>query len=106
MRRLAAHEMLVVTPAIANLIRENKIFRIPSSIQTGAKHGMILLDDSLFIHWKERRISKEHAMEKCNKPDELEARIARAEAAMLSGISKKKRTSGTSRDEWRMKSGE
>ena len=32
--------MLVVTPAIANLIRENKTFRINSAIQTGAKHGM------------------------------------------------------------------
>ena len=35
--RVAAHEMLVVTPAIANLIRENKTFRINSAIQTGAK---------------------------------------------------------------------
>ncbi len=35
----AAYEMLVVTPAIGNLIRENKTFRITSAIQTGAKHG-------------------------------------------------------------------
>ena len=39
---VAAYEMLVVTPAIANLIRENKTYRIDSSIQTGRKHGMIL----------------------------------------------------------------
>ena len=39
--------MLVVTPAIANLIREGKTFRINSSIQTGRKFGMMLLDDSL-----------------------------------------------------------
>ena len=45
--RVAAYEMLVVTPAIANLIRENKTFRINSAIQTGAKHGMLLLDDPL-----------------------------------------------------------
>jgi len=43
--RIAAYEMLVVTPAIANLIRENKTFRINSAIQTGHKLGMQLLDD-------------------------------------------------------------
>ncbi len=51
--RVAAYEMLVVTPAIGNLIRENKTFRITSAIQTGAKYGMILLDDSLFKLWRE-----------------------------------------------------
>jgi twitching motility protein PilT len=81
--RVAAHEMLVVTPAIANLIRENKIFRITSSIQTGAKYGMQLLDDSLFRHWKDRKISKEDAMGKCNRPDDLANRISRAEAGLL-----------------------
>ena len=38
--RVAAYEFLVVTPAIANLIRENKTYRIDSSIQTGKKLGM------------------------------------------------------------------
>ena len=50
--RVAAYEMLVVTPAIANLIRENKTFRITSSIQTGQKQGMQLLDDHLFKLWQ------------------------------------------------------
>jgi twitching motility protein PilT len=81
--RVAAHEMLVVTPAIANLIRENKIFRITSSIQTGAKYGMQLLDDSLFRHWKDRKVSKEDALGKCNRPDDLNNRITRAEAGLL-----------------------
>src|SRR5207244_4226800 len=49
---VAAYEMMVVTPAIANLIRENKTYRIDSSIQTGKKEGMFLLDDSLFRLWK------------------------------------------------------
>src|SRR5208283_5166687 len=39
---VAAYEMLVMTPAIANLIREAKTYRIDSSIQTGAKDGMFL----------------------------------------------------------------
>ena len=46
---VAAFEFMVVTSAIANLIRENKVFRIPSSIQTGKKLGMQLLDDHLFM---------------------------------------------------------
>jgi twitching motility protein PilT len=81
--RTAAHEMLVVTPAIANLIRENKIFRITSSIQTGAKYGMQLLDDCLFRLWKDKVCSKEDVLGKCNRADDLAARIARAEKGLL-----------------------
>ena len=43
---VAAYEMMVVTPAIQNLIRENKTYRIDSSIQTGRKDGMFLLDEA------------------------------------------------------------
>ena len=50
---IAAYEMMVVTPAIQNLIRENKTYRIDSRIQTGRKHGMFLLDESLFRLWKD-----------------------------------------------------
>ncbi|MBX7168242.1 MAG: type IV pilus twitching motility protein PilT [Pirellulales bacterium] len=81
--RVAAHEMLVVTPAIANLIRENKTFRITSSIQTGAKYGMQLLDDALFRLWKSGTCSKEDCMFRCNRPDDLAARIARAERGLF-----------------------
>src|SRR5438105_3121065 len=45
---VAGYEMMVVTPAIQNLIRENKTYRIDSSIQTGRKDGMFLLDEHLF----------------------------------------------------------
>ena len=81
--RIAAHEMLVVTPAIANLIRENKTFRINSSIQTGAKFGMQLLDDHMFSLWREGLVSKEEVMIKANKADDLATRIARAERGMF-----------------------
>jgi len=81
--RVAAHEMLVVTPAIGNLIRENKTFRITSSIQTGAKYGMLLMDDTLFKLWKTGVCAKEEVMVKSNKPDELAVRIARAEKGLL-----------------------
>ena len=81
--RIAAYEMLVVTPGIANLIRENKIFRITSSIQVGAKHGMMLLDDSLFKLWKDEKITKQDALAKANTADELARRIAEAERGMF-----------------------
>ncbi|HUY33742.1 MAG TPA: type IV pilus twitching motility protein PilT [Pirellulales bacterium] len=80
--RVAAHEMLVVTPAIANLIRENKTFRINSSIQTGHKYGMQLLDDYMFKLWKDGLVSKEEVLIKAAKPDDLAARFIRAERGM------------------------
>ena len=73
--RLAAYETLVVTSGIANLIRENKTFRINSAIQTGAKFGMQLLDDHLFRLWKEEKVILEEVLAKAHNPDELAKRI-------------------------------
>ena len=61
--RIAAYEFMVVTHAIANLIRENKGYRIPSSIQTGKKFGMQLLDEHLFKLFAQGKISPENAIE-------------------------------------------
>ncbi|HQU86595.1 MAG TPA: type IV pilus twitching motility protein PilT [Pyrinomonadaceae bacterium] len=46
--RVAALEVLIVTPAISNLIREGKTFQIPSAMQTGKQNGMVMLNDALF----------------------------------------------------------
>ncbi|MEO6333678.1 MAG: type IV pilus twitching motility protein PilT [Pyrinomonadaceae bacterium] len=46
--RVAALEILIITPAISNLIREGKTFQIPSAMQTGKNHGMVMLNDALF----------------------------------------------------------
>ena len=46
--RVAALEILIVTPAISNLIREGKTFQIASSMQTGKNIGMVMLNDALF----------------------------------------------------------
>ncbi len=81
--RVAAYELLVVTPGIANLIRENKTYRITSSIQTGAKHGMILMDDSLFKHWRDGKITIEDALGKAQSPDDLAKRIANAQKGVF-----------------------
>jgi len=76
---VAAYEMMVVTPAIQNLIRENKTYRIDSSIQTGRKHGMFLLDESLFRLWRDGVCDKEDVLLRAAKPQELAAKIAQAE---------------------------
>ena len=83
--RVAAYEMLVVTPAIANLIRENKTFRINSSIQTGHKLGMQLLDDHLFQLWRDGIVTKEDVLIKSNFPDILDQKIRRYEAGLDTG---------------------
>ncbi|MBA4063213.1 MAG: type IV pili twitching motility protein PilT [Isosphaera sp.] len=79
---IAAYEMMVVTPAIRNLIRENKTYRIDSSIQTGRKEGMFLLDDSLFRYWREDLVEKEELLLKSSRPNELAAKIAQAERGL------------------------
>ena len=80
--RVAAYEMLVVTSAIANLIRENKTFRITSSIQTGHKLGMQLLDDHLFRLWRDGIVIKEDAITKSNMPDALADKMLRHEQGL------------------------
>lgn len=89
--RVAAYEMLVVTSAIANLIRENKTFRINSSIQTGHKLGMQLLDDHLYRLWENGIVEKREVLIKANNPDELASKIARAERGMLEDEDEAKR---------------
>jgi twitching motility protein PilT len=79
---VAAYEMMVVTPAIANLVRENKTYRIDSSIQTGRKHGMFLLDESLFKLWRDGLCEKEEVLLRSNKPAELATKIAQAERGL------------------------
>ena len=81
--RCAAYEVLVVTPGIANLIRENKTFRINSAIQTGAKHGMQLMDDALFKLWREEKCTVEDALAKAHNPDDLAKRIVNAKRGMM-----------------------
>jgi len=81
--RCAAYEILVVTSAVANLIRENKTFRINSAIQTGAKFGMQLMDDALFRHWREEKVVIEEVLAKAHNPDELAKRIVNAQRGIL-----------------------
>ncbi len=81
--RVAAFETLVVTPGIANLIRENKTFRINSAIQTGAKFGMQLMDDALFHLWSDEKVTVEDVLAKAHRPDDLAQRIVTYKREML-----------------------
>jgi twitching motility protein PilT len=62
--RAPAMEIMVATPAIRNLIRENKVHQIPSAIQTGAREGMQSLDQSLKALVKTQKISNEEALKR------------------------------------------
>jgi twitching motility protein PilT len=73
--RVAAYEFLVVTPAISNLIRENKTFRIDSAIQTGKKFGMQLLDDHLWSLYESGVIEASEMVEWARQPVELQNKL-------------------------------
>ena len=72
---VAGYEFLVVTPAIANLVRDNKTFRIDSSIQTGRKFGMQLLDDHLWSLYMRGMISAEEMVDKSKNPGDLTDKV-------------------------------
>lgn len=76
--RVAAYEFLVVTPAISNLIRENKTFRIDSAIQTGKKFGMQLLDDHLWTLYQRGLISAEEMVDKGKDAADLTQKVHRS----------------------------
>ena len=72
---VAGFEFMVVTNAISNLIRENKVFRIPSSIQTGKKLGMQMLDDHLLELCMAGKIADEDAIDRSQNPGDIQDRL-------------------------------
>lgn len=70
--RIAAREILINTPAVSNLIRENKITQIKTVIETSSKEGMISLDHDLKRLYDEKVIDKESAQAHMNNPELLE----------------------------------
>jgi twitching motility protein PilT len=69
--RVAAHEIMIGTPAIRNLIREDKIAQMYSAIQTGQNVGMQTLDQNLKTLLASGLVAKEEAMRKAAQPDSL-----------------------------------
>ncbi len=82
--RVAGFEFMVVTPAISNLIRENKTYRIDSAIQTGKKHCMQLMDDHLWYLYKSGLIDEEEMIDKCRRPNDMAEKLNQEKSASLS----------------------
>lgn len=68
---VAAFEILLVTSAVRNLIREKKTFRLDSVIQTSRNRGMQLLDDHLLELYREGAIKRTDVLSRCRYPDEV-----------------------------------
>ncbi len=73
--RVPVNEIMVATPAVRNLIRENKTHQIPSMIQTSASHGMMSMDQCLRDMYLRSIITLEDALTRCMNADELKKMI-------------------------------
>jgi twitching motility protein PilT len=88
--RVAAFEIMVNTPSIAALIRDNKTFRIQSDIQTGAKFGMVTLDSWLLDKYEKGFIAREEVINKAQDPTTIMAKLQEMDLAQAVGQSGKK----------------
>ena len=73
--RIAAFEIMIATPSIRSLIRDNKTFRITSDLQTGAKWGMQTLDSHLIDLWQSGKIAYEELVTKAQDTEEVMQQI-------------------------------
>jgi twitching motility protein PilT len=72
---IPAFEIMLVTHAIANLIREGKTHQIDNMIQTGSRHGMQTMDGALLTLHKKGFITKEDVLTYCFDPEIMEKMI-------------------------------
>ena len=73
--RIPAFEIMMHSDSVANLIRENKVFRIQTELETNQRLGMLPLDKHLFELWQEGKITQDEALSKALLAKELEARM-------------------------------
>ncbi len=73
--RVVCFEIMISNSAIANLIRENKTFRLDSVIQTSRKFGMVLLDDSLFEQFVAKKISYSDMIQRALDPSAIQLKV-------------------------------
>lgn len=76
--RVAALEVMMGVPAISNLIREGKIFQIPSIMQTSKNMGMRLMNDSLFELVRSGKVDADEALSKSNEKATLQTLFRQA----------------------------
>ena len=74
--RSLALEILVNTPSIKALIRENNIHQIDNYILSGAKDGMVRMDDSILALYNDNLITKDNALYYAHKPSELSKKLS------------------------------
>ena len=73
--RVAAFEVMLATPAVKNLIRENKTYQIDNIMQTSKKIGMQTLDDAIYDLYMRGKIDAEHAINFAQDPVGLEKKF-------------------------------
>ena len=73
--RVAAFEVMLMTPAISNLIRKGETNKIQSTIQTSRRMGMVTLDDYLLDLVKRDLLDAQVALDASQDPDDLKARL-------------------------------
>ena len=88
--RVAVFEVMVNTPSIAALIRDNKTFRIQSDIQTGSKWGMVTLDSFLIEKYQQGLIAREEVVNKSQDPTTILAKLQELELAASTNVKGKK----------------
>jgi twitching motility protein PilT len=69
--RVMAAEIMVCTPAIRNLIRENKVHQIESSMQAGKKYGMQTMNDALYQLYTSREVARDECLRVSSNPNEF-----------------------------------
>src|SRR3954452_4239319 len=84
--RVAIFEIMINTPSISALIRDNKSFRINSDIQTGAKYGMVTLDGFLVEKYQAGMISQHEVITKSQDPTTVLAKLQEIEAAKAAPV--------------------
>jgi len=83
--RVAVFEIMINTPSIAALIRDNKTFRIQSDIQTGAKYGMVTLDSFLLEKYQQGIIAREEVITKAQDPVTVQQKLQELDLARAVG---------------------
>ena len=69
--RVMAAEIMICTPAIRALIRDEKVHQIESSMQAGKKYGMQTLNDALYQHYMSREVAKDECLRVTSKPNDF-----------------------------------
>ena len=76
--RVMAAEILVITPAMRALIRDDKVHQIYSMMQSGKKFGMQTLNDSLYQLYQSREVTEEECLRVSSDPNEFLLMIVRS----------------------------